>query len=295
MTKNQLDYFVAAAESLSFTKAAAQFYISQTAITQQIRALEESLGCTLFDRSRRPISLTPAGSTFLIEAKAILERMNIAVSRAHEASTGLVGALNLGYIKGYERSELSNHLKRFHRQYSNVLVSCYRSSADELATKLMQQEYDVIFTSGRSKLRQDPAVKFRLVERARLVAALYLSHPFAQRNSISRSELKGEKMLYMSQSAEVDTYEESDIMQLYQNAGFKPEILFHSSDVESILMMVAAEEGIAILPDYCTRKLTNADNLIFVPLEGEEETELIYAIWRKDNQSSALQRYVQTL
>ena len=295
MTKNQLDYFVAAAESLSFTKAAAQFYISQTAITQQIQALEESLNCKLFDRSTRPISLTPAGSAFLIEAKAILERMNIAVARTHEASTGLVGTLSLGYIKGYERSDLSNQLKRFHRQFSNVLVSCYRSSANELAVKLMQQEYDIIFTSGRTTLRQDPAVAYRLVEQAHLMAALYLSHPFAQRSSICRSELKGEKMLYMSQSTEVDTYEESDIMQLYQNAGFKPDVLFHSSDVESILMMVAAEEGISILPDYCTRKLTNAENLIFVPLEGEAEIEEIYAIWRKDNQSSALQRYVQTL
>ena len=61
MNRNQLKYFVAAAESRSFTKAAEQFYISQTAITQQIRLLEEALGCPLFDRSTRPVSLTPAG------------------------------------------------------------------------------------------------------------------------------------------------------------------------------------------------------------------------------------------
>lgn len=56
MNRNQLKYFVAAAESRSFTKAAEQFYISQTAITQQIRLLEEALGCPLFDRSTRPVS-----------------------------------------------------------------------------------------------------------------------------------------------------------------------------------------------------------------------------------------------
>ena len=60
MNRNQLKYFVATAESRSFTKAAEQFYISQTAITQQIRLLEEALGCPLFDRSTRPVSLTPA-------------------------------------------------------------------------------------------------------------------------------------------------------------------------------------------------------------------------------------------
>ena len=76
MNQNQLKYFVAAAETRSFTKAAEQFYISQTAITQQIRQLEASLGCALFDRSTRPVTLTPAGKMFLMEAKAILERMS---------------------------------------------------------------------------------------------------------------------------------------------------------------------------------------------------------------------------
>ena len=73
MNRNQLKYFVAAAEHRSFTKAAEQFYLTQTAITQQIRLLEESLGCELFDRSTRPVRLTPAGQVFLLEARAILE------------------------------------------------------------------------------------------------------------------------------------------------------------------------------------------------------------------------------
>ena len=64
MNLNQIRYFVAAAETRSFTKAAAQYYISQTAVTQQIQALEELLGVTLFDRTSRPISLTPAGKSF---------------------------------------------------------------------------------------------------------------------------------------------------------------------------------------------------------------------------------------
>ncbi|MFR0770356.1 MAG: LysR family transcriptional regulator [Dysosmobacter sp.] len=100
MNRNQLKYFVAAAESRSFTKAAEQFYISQTAITQQIRLLEETLGCPLFDRSTRPVSLTPAGTIFLREAKGILERMSRAQERVHDASTGLSGTLRVGYVRG---------------------------------------------------------------------------------------------------------------------------------------------------------------------------------------------------
>ena len=114
MNRNQLRYFVAAAESRSFTKAADQFFISQTAVTQQIRLLEEMLGCPLFDRSTRPVSLTPAGKAFLTEAKAILERMDQAIDRAHGASTGLSGSLRIGYLKGYEQSGFTDFLREFH-------------------------------------------------------------------------------------------------------------------------------------------------------------------------------------
>ena len=140
MNRNQLRYFVAAAESQSFTKAAEQFYISQTAITQQVHLLEEMLGCSLFDRGTRPVSLTPAGKIFLIEARAILDRMSQAADRVHDASTGLTGSLRVGYLRGYERSDLSVLMRRFHRQNSNVLISFYRCTTDALAAGLMHQE-----------------------------------------------------------------------------------------------------------------------------------------------------------
>ena len=75
MNINQLRYFIGVAEYQSFTKAASRYYITQTAITQQIRALESHLGVQLFDRNTRPVRLTPEGSVFLREAKAILERV----------------------------------------------------------------------------------------------------------------------------------------------------------------------------------------------------------------------------
>ena len=104
MNTNQLRYFVTAAECRSFTKAADQFYITQTAITQQIHALEDSLGVPLFDRTSRPITLTPAGSAFLNDARSILDRIDQAVNRIQEVSTGMVGTLRIGYTKGFERS-----------------------------------------------------------------------------------------------------------------------------------------------------------------------------------------------
>jgi DNA-binding transcriptional LysR family regulator len=292
MNLNQLQYFVSAAELQSFTKAAERHYISQTAITQQIRALEIYLDCDLFDRSKRPITLTPAGHFFLIEAKAILERVHTAVERTHDASVGMIGSLKIGYTKGYERSELSNRLRAFHNSFPNIHLSCIRLSTDRLAAGLLGQEYDIIFTWDSTNLRQNPQILWQEIERARLVVALYAGHPLAHRVTLRRSELKGETLLFMSPSEAIDSFGDSYYMQLYQNAGYQPHIIFRSSDAESILMMVAAEEGISILPNYFTNKLTNADNLVFIPLVGEEEVEEIVAMWQEENQNPALQRFL---
>jgi len=288
MTTTQLKYFVAAAGMQSFTKAAELFYITQTAMTQQIKALEETVGTPLFDRSTRPITLTPAGEAFLLDARAILERMDISLQHAKNASTGLSGSLRIGYVRGYERSSLSNLLRSFHSEYPNVLISLYRNATDALAAALLHGELDLIVTWDSTNLVSNPSVgHFKLAD-ARLVAALYPGHPLAGRHSLTRRELKDEHILFMSPSDTEDSYGDAIYMQLYQNAGYKPNIVFRSSDIESILIMVAAEEGVSILPDYCINKLTNADNLVFIPLDGDGETEEITVIWNKGNSNPVL-------
>jgi len=102
---NQLRYFVSVAETGSFTKAAMNHYVSQTAVTQQIHSLEELIGTKLLDRNSRPATLTPAGKVFLKEAREILSKMDAAMIRAREASTGVEGELRLGFTKGYEHSD----------------------------------------------------------------------------------------------------------------------------------------------------------------------------------------------
>ena len=245
MNRNQLRYFVSAAEHRSFTKAAEQYYISQTAVTQQIQQLEQTLGCELFDRSTRPVSLTSAGKSFLLDAKAILERMSRAQERVHDAATGLTGTLRVGYVRGYERSDLSVLMRHFHQKNGNVLISFYRCSTDVLAAGLLHQEYDIVFTWDSTNLRTQEGVTFQTVEKARLVVALYAGHPLTQRRQLTRQELRGENILYMSPDAAPDSYGDAFFMQRYAEAGYKPNILFRSADTESILMMVAAEEGIA--------------------------------------------------
>ena len=203
--------------------------------------------------------------------------------------------MQLGYVCGYEHSDLPLWMRRFHGENPNILVSFYRCSADVLSSGVLGGAYDLVYTWDSTNLKQNEEVDHVTVERVRLMVALYDRHPLAQRQSLRRQELRGENILYMSPSADVESYGDAFYMELYRKAGFKPNILFRSSDAESILMMVASEEGISILPEYCTTKLNHPYNLRFVPLEGEQEVEEIVAVWRRDNRNPALNRYLQSL
>ncbi len=292
MHLNQLRYFVSVASYRSFTKAADCHYITQTAITQQIKALEDSLGMQLINRQKRPIELTPAGNVFYQEAKAILARVDEAVVRTQEASTGAVGIIRIGYEKGYERSDLSDRLRAFHRAYPNILFTCVREDTDGLAEKLLTNEFDVIFAWDSTNLRSNEDIAWRLDMRSRLCVALYAGHPFASRKSLRREDLRDETILYMSPSGSGDSFGDAYYMQLYEKAGYKPKILIKSNDIESLLIMVAAEEGIAILPAYSVAKLTNADHLIFLPMHAADEHEDIFMLWKHKHQNAALQCFL---
>lgn len=295
MNLNQLHYFISVAESGSFTKAALNHYVSQTAITQQIHALEESVGAKLLNRSSRPVSLTPAGKVFLKETREILGRMDAALQRTREASTGLEGELRLGYTKGYEHSDLPKYLRRFHHEYPNVLISCYRCDTDMLASGLLSGDYDVIITWDSSNLRQEDALRLRVLEHVPLRVALYANHPLARRRELSRKDLRQENILFMSPSGTGDSFGDAHYIRLYQQAGYQPNILLRSNDMESILMMVAAEEGISIVPEYTHTWNVGTENVVFVPLSGEGETEEILIAWRKNDDNPALEHFIQML
>ena len=295
MNINQLKYFIAVAEYKSFTKAANQYYISQTAITQQMHALEKEMDVTLIDRSKRPITLTAAGQIFYKEAHTILDRMSTAMSKVHDASTGLVGTLRIGYTKGYEKGILPNLLKEFHRDYPNIMFTCYRTDTDTLAAGLLNNDFDIIFTWDSTNIIAESEIEYKKMESVPLSVALYKTHPLARRTALSRRELKDEPILYMSPASAGENYGDNHFMELYRKAGYQPNIIFRSGDTESLLMMVSAEEGISIMPSYLTTVLPDTENLVFVPLIGEYEFEEIIAVWKKDSTLPALSHLIERL
>ena len=292
MNINQLKYFIAVADHRSFTNAAKQYYLSQTAITQQIQALEEAVGVQLINRNSRPISLTPAGHSFYLESKGIIARMDTALRRANEASKGLSGTLRIGYIKSYENSDLVRKIIKFKKDFPNVFVSAHRGTSDALEFGLLNNEYDIIYTWDSSNIQQEGSVKIQQIDKVPLVVLLYTEHPFAQKTVVKRKDLKGEKLFFMTPSSNGYSFADAHYVRLYQEAGFQPDIVLRTDDLENILLMVSAEEGISIVPEYCKHQIGAFHNLMTAPMDDPNEYEEVLAAWKTDNENPALMHYL---
>ena len=109
MNIQQLRYFLVLADTLSFTKTAEKYYISQTAVSNQIKALEEKLGVQLFQRDNRKVLLTPAGKVFVKEAKSIITRIEEAVQHTKDEDQGFGGEIPVGIIKSYHHTDITRN------------------------------------------------------------------------------------------------------------------------------------------------------------------------------------------
>ncbi len=291
MQIRQLEYFIAVSEQLNFTKAAHQFYISQSAVTLQIKALEEELGVQLFIRNNRHVELTPAGRTFLDDAQAILRRTRDAVERARQASTVFTGKLNIGFVKGYEKTNLSDLLSEFHVKYPNISLDLTRENVSELYDGILDRSLDFIINLQYS-MDDLEEMDFRVIKQYPLLAVMPASHPLSHRTSIQRSELKGYPLVDIVKN-ESRYGETTTILNAFTNAGFLPNVQYVSDDIETSILAVAAGLGYALLPSYITDSLSMKEKVIAVPIEGEERKMTVIGAWHKQNDNPALERFLE--
>jgi len=293
MNIKQLEYFVAVAENLNFTRAAEQFYISQTAITQQIKSLEEYLGVQLFIRSKRHVELTPAGLGFLKESRAIINRTKDAVYRTRLISTGLTGSLNVGFVKGYEKTDFPNNLQKFHFKYPNIFLSLIRENADIIYDKIIDGSLDIAFNI----LFEVPNLnnlEYKFIRSYPLNAVVSSDHPLAHKKSIKRSDLEGHAFIELK-TQEHDHGQAAKIRREFLEAGFLPIISVQSDDIETSLMMASVGLGYALLPSYITDSITPRERLVVIPIEGEEKIMQIIVIWNKDNTNPVLKEFLEVI
>lgn len=287
MTFFQLQCFVAVSNTLNFTRAANELYITQPALSKSISSLEQELNLQLLVRSTRSVSLTVAGKMFAEECRKIIEAFENGVSRAKLAVTGSVGVLRLGFQRDTFETFTVDLVRAFSAARPEITVDLVPCSPTQLIHGLEYSELDAII-AGDNAVPFTPTNHLLLSSRIEC-AALPEGHPLASRQFVRLAELKDENFITMSPSASRLGFE--SLIQKTMNAGFSPKIVAQVDHVPSLLMLIACGKGISIL--YHDLERNSDGKVAFVPLEDVVPFRR-WLIWNDKQENPCLKFLIQT-
>ena len=247
MLLRQMRYFAAVVDCGSFTEAAARCYISQSAISQQIRALEQELGTPLIHRENRRFSLTPAGELFYPRCKQLLKEADDLVQEMRSIAAGSGARLRIGYLRCYSGSELSQAVADFSLCCPEVSISTVSGTHEELYELLRTEKADIILSDQRRAF-SDVYVNDELMQ-CGCYAELSIHDPLAAQDKVSVEELRRLPCILIASAQQQDTEQE-----YYQRTlEFGGSYLFADDLEEGRLMVISGRgflpvEGVGTLP-----------------------------------------------
>ncbi len=282
-TLNQLESFVAVAETLHYGRAAERLSISQPPLSRRIQLLERELGVELFDRAGRAIQLTTAGRSFLGDARRILGLSEQATLTVRRVPTGETGTVAMGFTASSAHSVLDAFVAAARTRLPGVdLVLRERVSGTQLE-ELRSGELDLVLV--RPPVRGGELVH-RPLYREPLLAAIPAEHPLAVPDrTLHVHDLDGEPFVMYSPAEARYFYEV--LVGVFRSTGIAPRYVQHLSQVHTILALVRAGLGLALVPRAA--EAFGLDGVVLRPVEGidGEPVELVTA-WRADDHNPAL-------
>jgi DNA-binding transcriptional LysR family regulator len=246
MKFRQLQFFMAVAEELSFSRAAIKLHVAQPSLSTQIKALEDEVGARLFERDKRHVSLTPAGRRFQNRVAPVLSLADSAKAEARSTERGQLGTIDLGYTAlSMFSTALPHAIRRFRQQEPNVVITLRELTSLEQLHELGERTLDV---GVLRKVDVSAPKGISIVEwyRTPLVAAIPKDHPRAASDSLSLIDFKSEAFIMYPRQAGTGIYWQ--VMNLCTAAGFRPRVVREVLESSTIIGLVAAGVGIAIVP-----------------------------------------------
>lgn len=265
-----LQCFVSVAELLSFSAAAQKLGVSQSAVSRQVKLMEQELGLLLFDRVGRKVFLTPAGRDLLERSYEVQKGMVSLTARASELSAGTQGTLRIGATPQTLESVIARIVPRFMQKHPEVRIALVEDGSVSLGGALERGSIDVAIGALTSDRGFESCALFPLVA----LVAMPASHRLARRRNVEITELAEEEMLLLR----------PDFMtrQVYDGAckvaHISPRILLESASPHCLLALVQSGLGLAVIPS--TVRFTKADPRA-VPLtqNGRALGLWMHALW----------------
>ena len=286
MELRHLRYFVMVAEELHFGRAAEKLHISQPPLSMQIRSLEEELGVTLLHRTQRHVSLTQAGHAFLQEARQILARLEQAVLMTRRAGRGEIGELAVGFISVADYNVLPVVLREFRQRFPLVNLTLRESTTDAQIRDLLGGRIDVGFVLPPI---DEPALQSACIVREPLVAALPERHPLARRaGKLALANLKDAPFILFPRPMAPGLYD--DVVSFCRAAGFSPRVEQEAVQMQTIVSLVSAELGVALIPASMTN--LRRTGVTYKALSEQSPLTEIHLAWRRGDDLPALRVFV---
>ncbi|CAM3335512.1 LysR family transcriptional regulator [Paenibacillus lupini] len=275
MDIRHLQYFVEVARLQSFTKAAQSLYITQPTISKMIKNLEEELGVVLFERTGKRIALTDAGSILLTQAQQMVQSFSNMNSSLSELMELKAGHIRIGLPPMVGVTFFPRIIGKFREKYPKITMQLFEHGAKKVEADVGSGELDIgviLLPTNEEKFES-----FCFL-RQNLMLVIPPSHKLANRDEVSLIALKEEPFLLFHE----DFTLHDRIIEECEKLGFQPDVVYKSTQWDFISEMVAANLGIALLPEAVCKEL-DQKRLRVIPLISPIIPWHLAMIWRRDS------------
>lgn len=283
-----LNYFKALAEELHYRKAAEKLFISQSALSQQIKQLEQYLGHPLFDRNNKRVVLNEAGKLFYKDAVQVIQKMQLAINNVQLLQKGNTGQLGISFVASAMQSVLPVLLKQFNTDCPNIEFHLEELTNKEQLSALEKGDIDLGFMRS-NQVGQEMMIKSVYKETFTLV--LPADHPMSALDFKNIGELREEYFILFPNDQSQLYYQQ--IINLCADQGFTPKLSHRSIHAPTIFKLVENGMGLSIIPT----SLATPGNpgVKFIELKNIPQQTELYAVWKKVNDNPALPYLLEML
>jgi len=284
-----LKVFCDVVETRSFSVAASQNFVTQSAVSQQIRTLEERYGRRLLERTRGNVQLTPAGEVLYQVSKEIVQRYQDMEARLQVIAQRVAGTVRVATVHSIGLYELSAQIKRYLKAYPQVHLHLEYSRSSKIYEDALRGQIDLGVVAYPSRRPQITVLPFR---EDRLVLACPPNHPLARHRQVSIRKLQGEQLV--GYERDIPTRRETDRM--LRRYGVEVRYVMELDNVETMKRVIEIGAGIAILPEPAVRPEVKARSLAVVQLSDELFLRPLGIIHRQGKHfSPATEKFIEFL
>ncbi|PTI77795.1 LysR family transcriptional regulator [Staphylococcus succinus] len=287
MELRHLKYFKTVAEELHFGKAAKRLNMAQPPLSLQIRQLEEALGVPLFRRTKRSVTLTQEGHVFLEKVYQLFENLNESIETVRLVNRGKIGEIVIGFLASAAYDVLPSIIKSYRYHYPSIHVTLKQLTTAEQLKALQDETIDIGIISEPI---ESTLFNYEIIRQEPMVVALPSDHSLTRvQRPIMLSDLACESFILTGREENQLHYDK--VINSCGAAGFSPHILQETKEMSTLISLVSAGIGIAIVPSSIQSLLQN--EVVYREISDSNIKTVTALVWDSKNDSPTVNAFVE--